>query len=129
MGGLGYVLNYGVSLMAIAALTAMIFKILPDARVAWKGRLDWAFVTSVLFHWEISDRACTSGAPASASAFGAAGSLAVLLVWIYYSAQLSCWVQNLPDATRDPIRPSLVATKGAIAAPETPLARLAARLN
>jgi membrane protein len=123
---LGYVLNYGVSLMVIAALTAMIFKILPDAHVAWKDVWIGAFVTSVLFHLGKYLIGLYVGRASVGSAFGAAGSLAVLLVWIYYSAQLILLGAEFTRCYATRFGHRVVATKGAIAAPETPLARLAA---
>jgi len=123
---LGYILNYGVSLMAIAALVAMIFKILPDAHVAWKDVWIGAFVTSVLFHMGKYLIGLYVGRASVGSAFGAAGSLAVLLVWIYYSAQLILLGAEFTRCYATRFGHCVVATKGAIAAPETPLARLAA---
>jgi membrane protein len=123
---LGYVLNYGVSLMAIAALVAMIFKILPDAHVAWKDVWIGAFATSVLFHIGKYLIGLYVGRASVGSAFGAAGSLAVLLVWIYYSAQLILLGAEFTRCYATRFGRCVVATKGAIAAPETPLARLAA---
>jgi membrane protein len=123
---LGYILNYAVSLMAIAALVAMIFKILPDAHVAWKDVLIGAFVTSVLFHIGKYLIGLYVGRASVGSAFGAAGSLAVLLVWIYYSAQLILLGAEFTRCYATRFGHWVVATKGAVVAPETPLARLAA---
>lgn len=123
---LGYVLNYAVSLMAVAALVAMIFKILPDAHVGWKDVWVGAFVTSVLFHVGKYLIGLYVGRASFGSAFGAAGSLAVLLVWIYYSAQLILLGAEFTRCYATRFGHRLLPTKGAIAAPETPLARLAA---
>jgi membrane protein len=123
---LGYILNYGVSLMAITALVAMIFKILPDAHVAWKDVWIGAFATSVLFHVGKYLIGLYVGRASVGSAFGAAGSLAVLLVWIYYSAQLILLGAEFTRCLATRFGRRVVATKEAIAAPETPLARLAA---
>jgi len=123
---LGYILNYGVSLMAIAALVAMIFKILPDAHVAWRDVWIGAFVTSVLFHMGKYLIGLYVGRASVGSAFGAAGSLAVLLVWIYYSAQLILLGAEFTRCYSTRFGHWVVATKGAVVAPETPLARLAA---
>ena len=123
---LGYILNYGVSLMAIAALVAMIFKILPDAHVAWRDVWIGAFVTSVLFHMGKYLIGLYVGRASVGSAFGAAGSLAVLLVWIYYSAQLILLGAEFTRCYSTRFGHWVMATKGAVVAPETPLARLAA---
>jgi membrane protein len=60
----------------------------PDVRLAWRDVLEGALVAGVLFNvgkWAIG---AYLGHSAVASAFGAAGSLVVLLVWVYYSAQI-----------------------------------------
>jgi membrane protein len=85
---LGYVLNYGVATAVIALLFALILKVLPDAKVAWRDVWLGALVTSVLFQLGKLGIGIYLGQATVASTFGAAGSLAVLLVWVYYSAQI-----------------------------------------
>ncbi|MBC8133201.1 MAG: YihY/virulence factor BrkB family protein, partial [Deltaproteobacteria bacterium] len=85
---LGYVLNYVVSLGVITTLIAMIYKILPDVKMAWRDVWVGAFVTSVLFQVGKYLIGLYVGKASVGSPFGAAGSLAVLLVWIYYSTQI-----------------------------------------
>ena len=85
---LGYVLNYVVSLAVITTLIAMIYKILPDARMAWSDVWIGALVTSILFQVGKFLIGLYVGKAGVGSPFGAAGSLAVLLVWIYYSSQV-----------------------------------------
>ena len=82
------VLNFVISLATITVLFAMIYKMLPRARVAWHDVWVGAAVTSLLF--TIGKFAIGSylGHSQIASGFGAAGSIAVLMVWIYYSAQI-----------------------------------------
>lgn len=80
--------NTAVSFVVITALFAMIYKFLPNARVAWGDVWVGAAFTSALFgigQWAIGIYLTTSGA---ASAYGAAGSLVVILLWIYYSANI-----------------------------------------
>ena len=75
-------------LLIVALVFAMIYKWLPDATVAWKDVLVGALVTAILFtvgKWAIG---LYLGRSDPGSAFGAAGALAVLLVWIYYSAMI-----------------------------------------
>jgi len=83
-------------------------------------------VTSVWFHMGKYLIGLYVGRASVGSAFGAAGSLAVLLVWIYYSAQLILLGAEFTRCYAIRFGHRVVATKGAIAAPETPLARLAA---
>jgi membrane protein len=69
-------------------LFAMIFKSVPDVRIAWRDVWISAAVTSLLFlvgQWVIALYLAHS---AVASAFGAAGSLVIILIWVYYSSQI-----------------------------------------
>jgi membrane protein len=77
-----------VALGAISTLVALIYKILPDARVAWRDVWVGAVATAILFMIGKYLIGLYIGKASVGSAFGAAGSLAVLLVWIYYSAQI-----------------------------------------
>ena len=76
------------SFALMSVLFAMIYKILPRARIAWGDVWIGAAVTSALFavgKWAIG---LYLGRSSVASAFGAAGSLVVVMVWVYYSAQI-----------------------------------------
>ena len=80
--------NVLVSFGVITLLFALIFKYLPDAEIAWGDVWTGAAVTSLLFvigKFLISWYLSRGGV---ASTYGAAGSLVVLLLWIYYSAQI-----------------------------------------
>ena len=77
-----------IALGVIATLVALIYKILPDAHVAWRDVWIGALATAVLFMIGKYLIGLYIGKASVGSAFGAAGSLAVLLVWIYYSAQI-----------------------------------------
>jgi membrane protein len=76
------------SFCMITLLFAMIFKLLPDAPVAWHDVWVGAALTSVLFALGQYLIGLYLGQAAVGSTYGAAGSLAVLLVWVYYSAQI-----------------------------------------
>src|SRR5215207_779348 len=80
--------NLVISIGAITVLFALIFKFLPDAQIAWRDVWLGAFVTAVLFSLGKLLIGLYLGNSAVASSFGAAGSLVLLLVWIYYSAQI-----------------------------------------
>jgi len=77
-----------VSLGTISLLIALIYKILPEAHVAWRDVWVGAPITAALFLLGKYLIGIYIGKASVASAFGAAGSLAVLLVWVYYSTQL-----------------------------------------
>ncbi|MEO6872619.1 MAG: YihY/virulence factor BrkB family protein [Chthoniobacterales bacterium] len=78
--------NIVVSLVVVALLFAMIYRYLPDVEIGWRDVWIGAAVTSVLFNGGKYLIGLYLGQAAIGSAFGAAGSFAVLLVWIYYSA-------------------------------------------
>lgn len=78
----------GVGILIISLMFTLIFRYLPDSVVKWKDAFIGSLFTSVLFligKYVIGMYLATS---ASASAFGAAGSLIILLLWVYYSSIL-----------------------------------------
>jgi membrane protein len=81
-------LDVGVSLLAASAFFAMMFRFLPDAVLRWRDILPGAVVTALLFTAGKSLIGFYLGRAATTSIFGAAGSLVLLLLWIYYSAQI-----------------------------------------
>jgi membrane protein len=66
----------------------MLFKGLPNVPIAWKDVWIGAFITAVLFTVGRMAIGVYLGRSALASAYGAAGALVVLLLWLYYSAQV-----------------------------------------
>jgi membrane protein len=81
-------LNVVVSLAVITALFAMIYKVLPDVRLLWGDVIVGALVTAGLFTLGKFLIGLYIGTSAFASTYGAAGSVIVILVWVYYSAQI-----------------------------------------
>jgi membrane protein len=82
------VLNFIVSLALLSVLFAAIYKILPDRPIAWRDVAIGAVVTAVLFTAGKSLIGWYLGSSAVASSYGAAGGLILLLLWVYYSAQI-----------------------------------------
>ena len=80
--------NLVISIGVITVLFALIFKYLPDAEIAWRDVWSGALVTAVLFSLGKFLIGLYLGNSAVSSSFGAAGSLVLLLIWIYYSAQI-----------------------------------------
>ena len=76
------------SLLLITVAFAMIYKIVPRVRIAWKDVWIGAAVTSLLFTVGKFLIGVYIGSSGVASGFGAAASLVVVLVWVYYSAQI-----------------------------------------
>ena len=84
--GILRVLSFFVSLAVFAALFGLIFKILPDTHLTWKQGIIGGAFTAILFTVGKTLIGLYLGHSAVGSAYGAAGSLIVLLVWVYYSS-------------------------------------------
>jgi membrane protein len=82
------VLGFLTSFLVVTTLFAMIFKFLPDAEVHWRDVWIGASVTAVLFSGGKFLIGLYLGRSVVSSTYGAAGALAVLLLWVYYSAQI-----------------------------------------
>lgn len=83
-----WIINFVISFGVVVILFALIFKIIPDVEIAWRDVWVGAILTGILFklgefalgiYFERSD---------PTSAFGAAGSIILLLLWVYYSVQI-----------------------------------------
>lgn len=81
-------LNLAVTFALVTVIFAMIYKIVPRVRIGWRDVWIGAAVTALLFAIGKSLIGLYLGRSSFASGFGAAGSLVVLLVWMYYSAQI-----------------------------------------
>jgi membrane protein len=82
------VLNFIVSFAITTSLFAMIYKFMPRARIHWRDVWIGATVSALLFEIGKFLIGLYLGKSSVASGFGAAGSLIVLLVWVYFSAQI-----------------------------------------
>ena len=85
---LAHGVNFIVSFVLTTALFAMIYRLMPQATIEWRDVGIGALVTAALFSIGKFLIGLYIGKSALASGFGAAGSLAVLLAWVYYSAQI-----------------------------------------
>ncbi len=85
---LWHVINFVVSIGTITVLFALIFKVVPDVTIAWRDVWIGAIVTAALFTLGKFAIGLYLGRSSLASPFGAAGSVVVLVVWVYYSAQI-----------------------------------------
>ena len=72
----------------VAAVFALIYKVMPRVRLQWHDVTIGALVTATLFSLGKALIGVYIGRSGIATAFGAAGSLVVVLVWVYYSAQI-----------------------------------------
>jgi membrane protein len=84
----GFIVDVIASLIIYTLLFAATFRFLPDVKVAWRDVWLGAGITSVLFLIGKYLLSLYLAKASPASAFGAAGSLAALLIWVYYSAQI-----------------------------------------
>jgi membrane protein len=83
-----WLIDLGVSLALLAGVLALIFKFLPDALVTWREALVGGAITAVLFSVGKLLIGLYLGQSDVGSAFGAAGALAVILVWVYYASTI-----------------------------------------
>jgi len=81
-------LGLGVSFVLTTVLFGMLYRVLPDARIAWRDVWIGAIVTTSLFIVGQQLIGLYLSNTTLASAYGAAGSFAILLVWVYYSSQI-----------------------------------------
>jgi membrane protein len=82
------VLNFLLSLALVTVLFSIIYKVLPAVQLAWRDVIIGATVTALLFAIGKHVIGIYLGHSAVTSMYGAAGSLLVVLVWVYYSAQI-----------------------------------------
>lgn len=81
-----YVVNLLLTFITIALLFAIIFKVLPDAKIKWKDVFIGSVVTALLFMIGKFGISFYIGSSNIGTAYGTAGSLVVLLIWVYYSS-------------------------------------------
>ena len=81
-------INFLISFLVIAFLFALIYKLIPDVPIQWEDVKVGSLMTAALFSAGKFGIGLYLGKAGVGSAYGAAGSLIVLLVWIYYSAQI-----------------------------------------
>lgn len=114
--------NFVVSYLLTATLLALIYRFMPDAHIRWRDVVVGALVTALLFVVGKFLIGLYIAKSALASGFGAAGSLAVLLAWVYYSAQIFLFGAEFTWAYANP-QAKTGAAPGA-ARPSAPRARL-----
>jgi membrane protein len=85
---IGHVLEIAISFGLVTVLFALIYRFIPRVHVAWRDVWIGAAVTSALFAIGKLAIGLYLGKASVASSFGAAGSLVIVMVWVYYSAQI-----------------------------------------
>lgn len=105
-----YIINLLITFSVITSLFAIIFKVLPDALIRWKDVVIGSMVTAILFMMGKFAITFYIGSSDVGSTYGAAGSLVVLLVWVYYSSVILYFGAEFTKAYAtdygSPIRPS-----------------------
>ncbi len=81
-------LNYGVSFLLVVGLIALVFKVIPDVKIAWRDVWVGSVVTAVLLALGVAGISLYMRYSDPTSSYGAAGSLIILMLWVYYSAQI-----------------------------------------
>lgn len=112
------ILSHVISFAVTAALFALIFKIVPDVEVAWKDVWIGAVVTAALFEVGKFAIGYYLGNSAPASTYGAAGSLVVILLWVYYSAQILFFGAEFTQVYANKLGSRIVADEDAVALSE-----------
>jgi membrane protein len=83
-----FVIDTGISLLITTLLFGAIFKVLPDARIKWRDVLTGAFITACLFLVGKYGIGFYLGQSNIGSIYGAAGSIMILMIWVYYSSAI-----------------------------------------
>lgn len=107
---LGQLLNFALSFTVVTTLFAAIYKFLPDVNIPWKNLWVGAGVTALLFNVGKFAIGLYLGNSTVGSTYGAAGSLVVVLIWVFYSAQILLYgaefTQVYSKYRGQPIQPS-----------------------
>lgn len=109
------ILNAILSLAIITLLFAMIFKFLPDVKIAWRDVWIGALITAGLFTAGKEILGLYLGKSGVASSYGAAGSLIILLLWVYYSAQIVFFGAEFTKAYANKFGSRVVPAENAVA--------------
>ena len=107
---LSHVLEIAVSLLVLTFVFALFYKYVPDAEIGWRDVWLGGLITAVLFTLGKTAIGLYLGQASVGSAYGAAGSMVVLLVWVYYSALIMffgaefthVWATRHGDVTPQP---------------------------
>jgi membrane protein len=126
-------LSLGVSFAVVTVLFATIFKVLPDLKVPWKVAFIGGVFTALLFTGGKWGLGLYLGRESTASAYGAAGSVIIILLWIYYSSVIlflgaeftqayatKKGIRLIPSPYAEPVTPEARAQEGLETEPGVP---------
>jgi len=112
--GVAFLLDAALTLCLTTGFFAAVFKVLPDVEVAWRDVLPGAAFTALAFALGKYLLAWYLAQGSTASAYGAAGSLAAVLIWVYYSAQILFFGAELTQARAAQLGREIVPARGAV---------------
>jgi len=107
------VLDFGVTLALLTLVFAAVFKGLPDVEIEWRDLWAGAFATALLFDVGRLAIGLYVGGSATTSAYGAAGSVVALQLWVYYSALIVLFGAELTQVRARRLGRALTARRGA----------------
>jgi len=108
-----HLLDFVVSFAAVTGLFGLLYKVMPDVKIAWRDIWPGAVAASLLFGVGKLALGAYIAQSSLASTYGAAGSLVVLLLWVYYSAQILLFGAELTQVWTTSRRP-VAAAAGAV---------------
>ena len=111
------VINLGISFAVIAVLFSLMFRYMPDVKIAWRDVWIGGAITALLFTVGKFALGMYLGRSSVASAYGAAGSLVILLLWVYYSAQIFLFGAEFTQVYANRFGKKLEPSKNAMWAP------------
>ncbi|OWY66265.1 ribonuclease BN [cyanobacterium TDX16] len=114
IGALLQLANFVLSFAVTTLLFGLIYKVLPDVKIAWSDVWSGAIVTSLLFSIGRFALGLYLGNSSFGSTYGAAGSVVIILVWVYYAAQILFFGAEFTQVYARRYGSRIVPTKNAI---------------
>jgi membrane protein len=121
-------LNLVVTLIVIAVLFGIIFKFLPDVKIKWRDVRSGAIFTAVMFMLGQYLIGLYLKYTAQGSAYGAAGSLVIMLVWIYYTSAILYIGAEFTEVYAEAIGSSIEPAEYAVHVQQTEIEHVVAEL-
>jgi membrane protein len=112
-------IDWAISFAALSAVFAGMFRLLPDARIAWKDVWVGAVASALLFVVGKSVIGLYLGGTDPGGAYGAAGSLAVILIWVYYTSMILLFGAEITRVWAERYGTGVKPLKGAVEVVET----------
>jgi membrane protein len=109
-----YIINFAVSFGVVMILFALMFKIIPDAKIQWKHIWPGSFLTALLFILGKAVIGYYLSKTDPGSAYGAAGSIVIILLWVSYSSMILFYGAEFTRSYADHITGKVSATDDAV---------------